>query len=97
MESGLGAGPLVLFVLLAVHPLSLSAQGISEGGDSDVVQIEFIEVYYTLQDTTLTEVIARLNRTVWLERVVRCLKGSQSTTSNPWRPLGVGDVVASPI
>ena len=56
MESGLGAGPLVLFVLWAVYPFSVSAQGISEGGDSDVVQIEFVEEYYTLQDLSLIHI-----------------------------------------
>ncbi len=91
MESGLGAGPLVLFVLLAVYPLSLSAQGISEGGDSDVVQIEFVEVYYTLQDTTLTEVIARLNRTRLAGAGGEMSQGLTEYYIQPsWRPLVVG-------
>ena len=90
MESGLGAGPLVLFVLLAVHPLSLSAQGISEGGDSAVVQIEFVEVYYTLQDTTLTEVIARLNRTRLAGAGGEMSQGLTEYYIQPsWRPVGV--------
>lgn len=91
MESGLGAGPLVLFVLWAVYPLSVSAQGISEGGDSDVVQIEFVEAYYTLQDTTLTEVIARLNRTRLAGAGGEMSQGLTEYYIQPsWRPLGVG-------
>ena len=91
MESGLGAGPLVLFVLWAVYPLSVSAQGISERGDSDVVQIEFVEAYYTLQDTTLTEVIARLNRTRLAGAGGEMSQGLTEYYIQPsWRPLGVG-------
>lgn len=90
MKSGLGVGPLVSILLLAVFPLAVAAQHEAEAGDSNPVKIEFVEVFYTLPDTTLTEVIARLNRTRLAGAGGEMSQGLTEYYIQPsWRPLGV--------
>ena len=91
MKLGLRIGPIASLFLVAVVPPYVSAQLEASVGDFDVVKIEFVEVYYTLPDTTLTEVIARLNRTRLAGAGGEMSQGLTEYYIRPsWRPLGVG-------
>ena len=90
MKPGLAAGPIASLLLMAVVPLAVAGQR-EAVCDGDAVQIEFVEVYYTLTDTTLTEVIARLNRTRLAGAGGEMSQGLTEYYIQPsWRPLGVG-------
>ena len=72
-------------------PVALSGQSAASRTPEDAVVVESSEAYYALPDTTLSDVIARLNRTRLAGAGGQMSQGLTEYHIQPsWRPVGAG-------
>lgn len=82
---------LAMLLSFGPGPVILAGQSSGQGNPVDVVVVEFSETYYALPDSTLTDVIARLNRTRLAGAGGQMSQGLTEYHIQPsWQPAGAG-------